>query len=67
MLRIAGQAAGPIGLKFFEDNPGWPGGVIGKKKIEIYFQNYFLSKFKKIKNSTGNAGLLSSFLNIIIM
>ena len=27
MLSIAGQTAGPIGLKFFVDT-GWPGGVI---------------------------------------
>ena len=25
MLRIAGQTAGPIGLKLFEDTHGWPG------------------------------------------
>ena len=29
MLCIAGQTAGPIGLKFFVDTQGWPGGVIG--------------------------------------
>ena len=29
MLRIAGQTAGPIGLTFFVDTHGWPGGVIG--------------------------------------
>ena len=29
MLPIAGQTAGPIGLKFFVDTHGWPGGVIG--------------------------------------
>ena len=29
MLRIAGQTAGPIGLKFFVDTHGWPGGVKG--------------------------------------
>ena len=28
MLRIAGQTAGPIGLKFVVDTQGWPGGVI---------------------------------------
>ena len=27
MLRIAGQMAGPIELKFFVDTHGWPGGV----------------------------------------
>ena len=28
MLRIADQTNGPIGLKFFVDTQGWPGGVI---------------------------------------
>ena len=28
MLRIAGQTAGPIGLKFFVDTHGRPGGVM---------------------------------------
>jgi len=30
-LPIVGQTAGPIGLKFFVDTQGWPGGVIVKK------------------------------------
>ena len=29
MLRIAGPMAGLIGLNFFVDTHGWPGGVIG--------------------------------------
>ena len=29
MLRIAGETAGQIGLKFFVDTHVWPGGVIG--------------------------------------
>ena len=29
MFPIAGQTAGPIGLKFFADTQGWPGGVSG--------------------------------------
>ena len=29
MFPIAGQTAGPIGLKFFVDTKGWPGGEIG--------------------------------------
>ena len=29
MFPIAGQTAGPIGLKFFGDTQRWPGGVIG--------------------------------------
>ena len=31
MLPIAGQTAGPIGLTFFVDTQGWPGGVKVKK------------------------------------
>ena len=37
MLPIAGQTAEPIGLKFFVVTHGWPGGVISKKKFEIFF------------------------------
>ena len=37
MLRIAGQRAGPIGLKFFVDTHGWPGGVI------LFFRQLFIS------------------------
>jgi len=32
MLPIAGQTAGPIGLKFFVDTQGWPGGARLKNK-----------------------------------
>ena len=31
MLRIAGHTAGPVGLTFFVDTHGWPGGVRLKK------------------------------------
>ena len=44
MLPIAGQTAGPIGLKFFVDTQGWPGSVIGYKKIEIFFFTFFCSR-----------------------
>ena len=61
MFPIAGQTAGPIGLKFFVDTPGWPGGDIGYKKNKkiclkkknvrkFFFPNFF---------STGNAGPFS--------
>ena len=30
-MSIAGQTAGPIGLKFCVDTYGWPGGVIDQK------------------------------------
>ena len=33
MLRIAGQTTEPNGLKFFVDTQGFPGGVLGYKKI----------------------------------
>ena len=36
MLSIAGKTAGSIGLKFFVDTQGWPGGVIGYN-FEIIF------------------------------
>ena len=35
MLRIAGQTAGPIGLKFFVDIHGFPGG--GGFKNQTFF------------------------------
>ena len=47
MFPIAGQTAGPIGLKFFVDTPGWPGGDIGLKKSKknvskfFFFRNFF--------------------------
>ena len=39
MLPIAGQTAGPIGLNFFVDTQGWPGGVKG------YFFKFLFSNF----------------------
>ena len=39
MVPIAGQTAGPIGLKFFVDTHGWPGG--SKKKFQIFFYRKF--------------------------
>ena len=36
MFPIAGQTAGPIGLKFFVDTQGWPG-VFKAKKIRSFF------------------------------
>ena len=41
MLPIAGQTAGPIGLKFFVDTQGWPGGVIVKNSKLFFFSNFF--------------------------
>ena len=52
MLRIAGQTAGLIGLKFFVDTHGWPEGVIGlenstfKEKFLAFFSNFFKFFFK---------------------
>ena len=38
MSTIAGQTAGPIGMKFFfVATYGWPWGVIGLKKFKILF------------------------------
>ena len=59
MLPIAGQTAWPIGLTFFVDTHGWPGGVKGKifkKKIFFYGQPAALQLFlikKKCTNAIG--------------
>ena len=37
MLPIAGQTAGPTGLKIFVDTQGWPRNVIGYKKSNFFF------------------------------
>ena len=43
MFRIAGQKAGAIGLTFFADTHGWPGGVISEKaRIFLFFYFIFL-------------------------
>ena len=58
MSPIADQTAGPIGLTFFVDTHGWPGGVLGKKKsIKKKIQHFFFFFF------TGNATLLLVFNN----
>ena len=43
MLRIAGQTAGQIGLKFFVDTHGWPGGCYRLNKIENIFSQFFIN------------------------
>ena len=45
MLRIAGQTAGPVGLKFFVDTHGLLGGCY--RKIKSNFQFIFFSNFFK--------------------
>ena len=46
MFPIAGQTAGPIGLEFFVDTHGWPGGDIGlKNPNSFFFEIFFFSKF----------------------
>ena len=50
-MPVAGQTAGPIGLKLFVDTHGWPGGVVGSKN-EIFFPFFF----------TGNAGPSNKYL-----
>ena len=43
MSLIAGQTAGPNGLKFLVDSHGWQRGVLGEKKIRnCFFQIFFL-------------------------
>ena len=45
MFPIIGQTAGLIGLNFFVDTNGWPGGVDFLKKIKKNFEeNFFLLK-----------------------
>jgi len=61
MLSIAGQTAGPSGLKFFVDTHGLSGGVMGYKKIVIFFSQFFLSFYLNFF-STGNAGSSASTL-----
>ena len=43
MLPVASQTAGPIGLTFFVDSHGWPGGAIGLKirNFIYYFCSFF--------------------------
>ena len=37
-MRIAGETAGPLGLKVFVDTHEWPGGIFFKlKKISTFF------------------------------
>ena len=69
MLPIAGQTAGPTGLKIFVDTQGWPRNVIGYKKsnffsASVYFYmifkcHYYLNKILFIENVSTN-----NFLNI---
>ena len=52
MLPIAGETAGPNGLKFYLDTRSWVAGRCFRQK-----KSFFSSKLKK--NSTGNAGPFS--------
>ena len=36
---MAGQTAGPNGLKFFEGTQGYPGGNIGQKNPTFFFNS----------------------------
>ena len=51
MLRIAGQTAGPIGLTFFVDTQGLPGGVLGYKNSN-FFSNLFKNIFFRFPRAT---------------
>ena len=55
MLSIAGQTAGPIGLKYFVDTHMGGRGVSKAKKLELLFSKFCFHFF-----FTGNAGLLAS-------
>ena len=44
MFPIAGQTAGPIGLKFFVDTHGWPGVIKAKKSKFFFFRNFFFPR-----------------------
>ena len=59
MLPIAGQTAGPIGLKFFVDTQGWPGGVIVKNRNYFFFKLFF--KFFFPRSTPGPSASLSYF------
>ena len=45
MFPIAGQTAGPIGLKFFVDTHGWPRVYRLKKSQNFFFQIFFFENF----------------------
>ena len=66
MLCIAGQRAGPIGLKFFVNTHGWPG-VLWAKKIETLFFNIFFHwQRRALQLVTNNVVLLGNLsLNYI--
>ena len=51
MLHIAGQTAGPNGLKFFVDTHGVAGGVLQAKNHSKKFQFFFSNK-KKFRRAT---------------
>ena len=38
------QKAGPIGMKFFVDTLGWPGGCFRLKKIQFFFKIFFFPR-----------------------
>ena len=65
MLPIAGQTAGPIGLKFVVVTHGWPGSVISPKKFifkkkfqgqrrALQLVDYKTVKYKVLLNSSNH-------------
>ena len=53
MFPIAGQTAVPIGLKFFVDTHGWPGGEkIGKKNFPNFFFHGQRRAFQLVYHNT---------------
>jgi len=65
MLHIAGQMAGLIGLKFVVDTQGWPGGVIGFKKIKICKEHFFHGQCRALQLVIYKTSilLLQTFIN----
>ena len=73
MFPIAGQTAGPIGLNFFVDTHGWPGGVLYfKKSKSIYFNvkqlahNVFKEMFESDTCHYSNIGSLEITLESLL-
>ena len=58
MFSIAGQTAGPIGLKFFVDTHGWP----GYKKFGIFFSKYFFPRATPVLQLVKNIKKLTVYI-----
>ena len=65
MFPIAGQTAGPNGLKFFVDTHGWPGVFYAKKNRNLFF-NFFFQYFFFQFFSLGQRRALQLVLNTFL-